>query len=390
MPTRKLYYEDSHRCSFEARVLSCCQTEKGYEIILDATCFYPEGGGQAADTGTLGGSKVLDTRERGEEIIHLCDAPLEAGSTVTGEIDWKPRFQRMQLHSGEHIVSGILHRRYGVSNTGFHMGAERTVIDFDGAIPPEALPEIEQEANEAVWRNIPLHIWYPSREELPAVPYRSKKALPWPVRIVEVPDYDICACCGTHVSATGEIGLIKLYSAVPFRGGSRIEMSCGSQALAYLNRVLAESTVASHVFSVPADQVGSAAESFAAQLASQKYRIVELQRQLFSRMAKECAGQGNVLCLEPGLDSVGIRELADAIAQTCGGTAAVFSDNGSGWGYCLADRQNDLRTLGKEMTGALHGRGGGKPSFQQGSVAAGEAEIRAFFENLGWQSDLEH
>lgn len=385
MSTRKLYYEDSHCRAFRAQVTGCAAADGGYEITLDATCFYPEGGGQAADTGRLGGVRVLDTRERGEDVVHLCASPLTVGSTVEGEIDWESRFRRMQLHSGEHIVSGILHRRYGVSNTGFHMGAERTVIDFDGIIPPEALPEIEAEANRAVWQNIPLHIWYPSPEELPGVPYRSKKALPWPVRIVEIPGYDICACCGTHVDATGEIGLIKLYSSIPFRGGSRIEMSCGSQALAYLNRVLEQAAAASHVFSVPADQVGGAAESFAAQTAALKYRTVELQRRLFAMTAAQCAGRGNTLLLEPGLDSVGIRELADAVADVCGGTAAVFSGaDGSGYGYCLADRQSDLRPLGREMTAALQGRGGGKPNFQQGRVTADECTIRTFFQSRGW------
>lgn len=385
MSTQKLYYEDSHRTRFQGQVCACTETEKGFEVILDATCFYPEGGGQAADTGRLGNVPVLDVRERGDTVVHLCGGPLEPGTTVEGEIHWEPRFRRMQLHSGEHIVSGILHRRYGVNNTGFHMGQERTVIDFDGVIPPQALADIEAEANRAVWQNLPIRCWYPTREALPAIPYRSKKALEWPVRIVEIPGYDICACCGTHVSATGEIGLIKLYSSVPFRGGSRIEMSCGAQALEYLNRVLEESTAASHVFSVPADQVGFAAQSFAAQMAAQKYRIVELQRQLFALTARMCAGAGNVLRLEPGLDSVGLRELADGIAQICGGTAAVFSQSSGGYGYCLADRQTDLRPLGKEMTAALGGRGGGKPNFQQGRVEAGEAEIRAFFAGLGWK-----
>ena len=381
METRKLYYEDSHLSRFTSAVLSCAKAADGWEVTLSATAFYPEGGGQAGDSGTLNGVRVRSTREREGAVIHLCEAPLEAGATVTGVIDYDLRFARMQQHSGEHIVSGILHRRYGVNNTGFHMGAARTVIDFDGVIPSEALPDIEQEANRAVWQNILLHIWCPSPEELPAVPYRSKKALPWPVRIVEIPGFDTCACCGTHVTATGEIGLIKLYSSVPFRGGSRIEMACGSQALDYLNQVLLESTKAGHLFSVPAEQVGCAAESFSAQLAAQKYRVVELQRKLFRLTAKEYAGQGSVLHFEPGLDSTGIRELTDCITQQCGGTAAVFSGTDSeGYGYCLANAGEDLHLLGKAMTAALHGRGGGKPGFQQGRVAATEAEIRAFFQ----------
>lgn len=165
---------------------------------------------------------------------------------------------------------------------------------------------------------------------------------------MEIPGFDICACCGTHVTATGEIGLIKLYSSVPFRGGSRIEMACGSQALDYLNQVLLESTKAGHLFSVPAEQVGCAAESFSAQLAAQKYRVVELQRKLFRLTAKEYAGQGSVLHFEPGLDSTGIRELTDCITQQCGGTAAVFSGTDSeGYGYCLANAGEDLHLLGK-------------------------------------------
>ena len=380
MATKKLYYEDSHLGRFAARVISCVQTDKGFEIILDATAFYPEGGGQAADTGILGGASVLDTRERGEEIIHLCDRALEPGSQVEGQIDWEPRFQRMQQHSGEHIVSGILHRRYGCSNTGFHMGQERTVIDFDGVIPAQALPEIEAEANRAVWANLPVKCWYPTPEELPSVNYRSKRALPWPVRIVEFPGYDCCACCGTHVKSTGEIGIIKLYSAVPFRGGTRIEMACGKLALSYLNRVLESSTQAGHVFSVPPEEVGTAAEAFSEQLAALKARIVELQRRNFAAIAREYENAGNVLRFEPGLDSTGLRELCDTIVQSCGGRAAVFSgEDGQGYGYCLAARQEDLRGLGKELTAKLNGRGGGKPNFQQGRVNAARAEIEAFF-----------
>ena len=380
MATKKLYYEDSHLGRFAARVISCVQTDKGFEIILDATAFYPEGGGQAADTGILGGASVLYTRERGEEIIHLCDRALEPGSQVEGQIDWEPRFQRMQQHSGEHIVSGILHRRYGCSNTGFHMGQERTVIDFDGVIPAQALPEIEAEANRAVWANLPVTCWYPTPEELPSVNYRSKRALPWPVRIVEFPGYDCCACCGTHVKSTGEIGIIKLFSAVPFRGGTRIEMACGKLALSYLNRVLESSTQAGHVFSVPPEEVGTAAEAFSEQLAALKAHIVELQRRNFAAIAREYENAGNVLRFEPGLDSTGLRELCDTIVQSCGGRAAVFSgEDGQGYGYCLAARQEDLRGLGKELTAKLDGRGGGKPNFQQGRVNAARAEIEAFF-----------
>ena len=195
---KKLYYEDSHLQAFTATVTGCAQVKKGWEITLDATAFYPEGGGQASDTGILDGAKVLSVREENEEIFHLCDKPLDVGSTVAGEIDWNRRFDLMQQHAGEHIVSGIIHKRYGWHNVGFHIGVDLVTIDFDGPVPAEDLQEIEAAANAAVWQDLPIKCWYPTQEELPAVPYRRKKDIPWPVRIVEFPGYDICACCGTH------------------------------------------------------------------------------------------------------------------------------------------------------------------------------------------------
>ena len=383
MHTRKLYYEDSHLAVFSARVLTCTQTEKGYEVVPDATAFYPEGGGQAADTGFLSGVRVLDTRERGETVVHLCEKPLEPGETVEGTIDWENRFARMQQHSGEHIVSGIIHRRFGYHNTGFHMGADVVTIDFDGVIPEEALAEIEAEANGAVWANRPLHIWYPSEEELPTVHYRTKKALPWPVRIVEVPGFDCCACCGTHVTATGEIGLIKLFSAVNFRGGTRMEMACGGQALRILNETYAQNKLVSQAFSAKIYETGAAAQRMNDQLANVKFQLTGLQRRLFAQTAAGYANAGNVIHFEEGLDGTGTRELADAIAKVSGGWAAVFSGSEDvGYGFCLAAREGDLRSLCKDMTAALRGRGGGKPAFQQGRVQAKKEEITAFFASV--------
>ena len=380
MKTRKLYYEDSHLRTFTAEVLSCEKTEKGWEVTLDATAFYPEGGGQAADTGVLNGVRVADTREREETVVHFCEAALEVGSSVEGIIDWEPRFHRMQQHSGEHIVSGIINRRYGYHNVGFHMGSDIITIDFDGVIPAEDLAELEAEANSAVWQNLPVKCWYPSREELPNVFYRTKRALPWPVRIVEIPGFDSCACCGTHVKATGEIGLIKLFTVMGFRGGTRMEMSCGKSALKLLNLAYEQNRQVSQAFSAKMEETGAAARRMNEVEAALKYRIVGLQNKVFSGIAAGCAGKGDVLHFEADLDNTAVRDLADAIADSCGGTAAVFSGSDEGgYAFCLVTRNGDLRQLGKEMTKALNGRGGGKPVFQQGRVQAKKAEIEAFF-----------
>ena len=302
------------------------------------------------------------------------------GSTAEGIIDYDLRFDRMQQHSGEHIVSGLINARYGYHNTGFHMGTESTTIDFDGVIPAADLPLIELQANEAVWKNLAVNCWIPTPEELPDVIYRTKRALPWPVRIVQIPGYDSCACCGTHVAHTGEIGLIKLLSAIPFRGGTRMEMACGKRALAILNSAYDQNRQVSQAFSAKMQETGEAARKMNELLSAQKYRISGLEKQIFAGIADGYAGYGNVLHFEADLDGTGIRELADAIAETCGGTASVFSGNDeAGYAFCLISRQDDLRQLGKDMTKTLNGRGGGKPNCQQGRVQAGKSAIDAFF-----------
>ena len=318
METRKLYYEDSHMGEFTARVVSCEETEKGFAVVLDATAFYPEGGGQACDLGTLGDAKVLDVREKGDSIVHLCDRALEVGSQAAGAIDWARRFDLMQQHSGEHMVSGVIHRRYGYHNVGFHMGSEVITIDFDGVIPVEDLASIEAEVNAGIWANLPIRCWYPEPEILPTVGYRTKRELPWPVRIVEVPGFDKCACCGTHVKHTGEIGLVKLFTSIPCRGGSRMEMACGRRAVELLTQAYDQNRQVSQAFSAQITETGMAARRMNETLEQEKLRYGALQKKLFGFIADSYVNQGNVLHFEENLDSVQIRILADAIAEGCG------------------------------------------------------------------------
>ena len=385
MECRTLYYEDCHLSRFTARVTACQQAQKGWEIQLDATAFYPEGGGQAADTGTLGGVPVTHVREKDGKIFHLCAAPLEVGAQVEGILDYAGRFDRMQQHSGEHIVSGLIHSRWGWHNTGFHMGSDVITIDFDGVIPAQELPSLEAAANEAVWRNIPLKIWTPSEQELPNVRYRTKRALPWPVRIVEVPGYDICACCGVHVAATGEIGLIKLLSAIPCRGGTRIEMAAGRAAFDLMNAVFDQNRQVSRLLSAQLTQTAQGTEQLLDTLNGWKYRSGALERQLFAYQAAAMEGMGDCFFFADGLNPEGLRNLTDQASAKTGGIAAGFSKNENGFHYVLALPGGDLRVLNKELTAALNGRGGGKPNFQQGSVKAEEREIQAFFEGKGFK-----
>ena len=379
METRKLYYEDCHLQTFTARVLRCDQTSKGFAVVLDATAFYPEGGGQACDLGVLGGVKVLDVREQGEEVVHLCDGALEVGAEVTGTIDWARRFDQMQQHTGEHILSGLINAQFGYHNVGFHVGKEFMEVDFSGPMTAEEVAQLERKANQAIWANLPIRSWYPTPEELPNVGYRTKRALPWPVRIVEVPGYDRCACCGVHVERTGEVGIIKVLSVTKFHEGVRLGMLCGQRAYEYLSKIFEENRLVSQAFSAKMPETGNAAQRMNEALAAEKFRSASLEKRLFSSIAATYKGKGDVVLFEDGLAPGAVRDLADAIASCCGGTAAVLSGEDGNFSVCLVNKNGDVKALGTAMNKALNGRGGGKPGYFQGSLKATRAQIEAFF-----------
>ena len=380
METKKLYYEKSHLREFTAVVVSCTQTEKGFEIFLDQTAFYPEGGGQACDLGSLSDANVLDVRERGEQVCHLCDKALAVGQTVTGRIDWQRRFDLMQQHTGEHILSGLIHSRFGYQNSGFHVGAQVMEVDFDGPIPPEALAELEHHANQVIWENLPVNCWYPTQEELPTIPYRTKRQLPWPVRIVQIPNVDTCACCGVHVKYTGEVGLIKILSCVKFHSGVRLEMVCGNRAYQYVRDIFDQNRLVSQLLSAKMPETAQAVQKLLDGYNAEKFRVTGLEKQVFDAIAQGYAGRENVVHFADGLTGGGVRELAEGIGKVCSGVAAVFSgDDEKGYQLCLVSGSVDVRELGKKLTDTLSGRGGGKPCAFQGSVKASKNQIAAFF-----------
>jgi alanyl-tRNA synthetase len=280
------------------------------------------------------------------------------------------------------MVSGVIHRMFGWHNVGFHMGSDMVTIDFDGMIPQEALAQIEAEVNQKIWENLPVRCWYPEETELPHIPYRTKRQLPWPVRIVEIPGVDLCACCGTHVKNTGEVGLVKLFSCVKFHEGVRIEMACGARAVAILSKAYDQNRLVSQAFSAKIMETGEAAKKMNEALAAEKYRAVSLQKQLFGFIAERYRNKGNVAHFEESLSPAGIRELAEIIAGVCGGIAAVFSGNDERYDVCLAHPGGDVKELGNRMAKELNGRGGGKPGFFQGSVKATKEQVEAFFWNI--------
>ena len=379
MDHRKLYYADSHLKEFSATVTGCTEAKGGWAVTLDATAFYPTGGGQNCDLGTLGGVNVLDVKEEGEEIIHLCDAPLEIGGTVAGSIDWERRFDHMQQHSGEHLVMGQVYQKFGYHNVGFHMGTGIVTIDLDGPVTWDELLEIERKVNRIIWENRPVKTWYPSPEELPSVNYRSKKALPWPVRIVEFSGADVCACCGTHVKFTGEIGMVKFVSCIKFKEGVRIEMASGKRAMELFQNIFEQNRQVSQTFSAKILETGAAARKFNELLNQEKYRATGLQRKMFAAIAAGYAGKAQAVHFEEGLNPGQVRELADAIAEKAE-TAIVYSGTDeTGYSICIISKSADTRELGKAVNAQLNGRGGGKPGAFQGSIRATKAQIEAFF-----------
>lgn len=378
--TEKLFYEDSHLKQFTAVVQECLKSGDRYQVVLNRTAFFPEGGGQYADTGMLEAVHVLDVQEKDETIYHLTDGELIPGTEVTGRIDWEERFMKMQQHTGEHIVSGLVHARFGYRNVGFHLGTTDCTMDFNGEIKKEELLEIELEANKAVIQNLDVIVTYPSVEELESLEYRSKIEIEGQVRIVTIPGYDVCACCAPHVSKTGEIGQIKLTNVQRYKGGVRVTMLCGFRALADYNRKLQAARQISAALCAKEDETAEAVVHLREECAQWKQRVLNLQKDLLSYKAKEVDDTEDAVCLfEPELEGEAPRFLMNQVLDAGHGVCAVFSGGkDENYRYVIGSRQLDLRKLVKELNMEFQGRGGGKPEMVQGSLHGKQDELRVW------------
>lgn len=379
METTKLYYEDPFLQGFTAAVTSCEEGKGGYLVTLDRTAFYPEGGGQPYDTGVLGEAKVLEVHDKNGVITHLCNKPLAVGASVEGKINWARRFDHMQQHSGEHICSGLICERFRCDNVGFHMGTDTVTIDFNADISWEELMEIEEAANRYICEDHPIDIRFYRGAELDKVEYRSKKPLEGDVRIVAFPGADCCACCGTHVVRSGQVGLVKFLSVQKFREGVRIELLCGDRARRYLSACWEQSLHIGQALSVKPVASAAAVERLQSELGALKQRCAKLEESVFAQTAAQYAGRGDVLLFEDEMSGDSLRKLCDAVANACGGRCAVFAGTDGAYKYAIGHAGGELRDFTKKMNAALSGRGGGKPNFVQGSVGCDRAAIEAFF-----------
>lgn len=381
--TKKLF-DDGMLFSFSAVVTDCNETKNGFEVTLDRSAFFPEGGGQAGDVGTLGGVKVIDTYEKNGEVIHLCKSALEIGTEVRGEINENIRIRRMQNHSGEHLLMGFIHQKLGYENVGFHMGSDEVLLDLNGVISTEDIRECEQKANEAIARNVPINISYPASEELSSLSYRSKLEMTENVRIVTIEGIDNCACCAPHMPSTGGIGIVKVISHEINRGGTRLHILCGLDALDLIRQRMESNAAISHLLSAKPEKTADAVEKLLNENISLKRQITENERRAAEEIISGLKNDSRKsFCIfTKGLGRNTMREIANQAVKLTDGAAAVFSEEQDGFGYIIASEKLPLRTIAKDINSVLHGKGGGSDLMIQGSLTAERGAIEKYFSEL--------
>ena len=390
--TKRLYDTNSHLCHFQAHVLSCRPTDardpvSGYAVILDQTAFFPGGGGQEADHGSLAGQCVLTCSEKKGIITHFVADPIPEDLDISGEIDWEFRFSNMQQHSGEHVLCAVLHNRFGVDNIGFHMGHAEVTLDVNGVFSPEELQEAEKEANAAVTRNLAFTVSYPDDETLAHLAYRSKIEITDAVRIVTIagadPDQplDRCACCAPHVPRSGEIGMIKILSSQHYKGGTRISILCGQRALEAANLYQKQVRLIDQLLSAVPENTFSAVQKLKEAELQKKEQLVQTQRRLIQVMAAQTpAGTEPWILFEDFEDPTSAREYVNLVTARRDGPVALFLPRETGaYQYILAIKSGSVKPLVQQLNAALQGRGGGSDAMAQGTVRASKAEIEAFF-----------
>lgn len=394
---KKLYYEDVHMTEFEATVTECIYDEKKhiYKVVLNQTSFFPEEGGQVADKGTLtivnetGLESVtlplLDTHIKHDLIYHYVEKEIPIGTIVKGQVDWAQRFDFMQQHSGEHIISGLVSQQYGFDNVGFHLGLQEVTLDFNGVLSLEQLREIEIQANEAIWKNLPINISFPASEELSALEYRSKLDLSENVRIVTIPGYDTCACCAPHVDTTGQIGMIKITNVQSHRGGIRVNILCGNRALRDYTVKQNNAASISAALSVKQDLIADGVERLKEENLKQKEVMNRLQATILKNLADNlptpCESNHALLFVEP-MDDIAIRALINELVPKYSGYAGVFWGNDTdGYRYIVGSSALDCRELATALREKFGAKGGGKAPMIQGNVTATQEQIKTIILN---------
>ena len=386
MATVKLYDRDAYQTEFEAVVLSCeelvrmqkdGEEETCYAVVLDQTLFFPEEGGQTPDKGMLGDAEVVDVQIKNDVITHYTTKWLQPSGSVAGIIDWKHRFFNMQQHSGEHLFSGLAHRKYGLRNVGFHLSNQIVTMDFDKPLSEELLKEMEWEINEAIVANVEIKTGYPSKEELADLEYRSKIEIDGDIRIVEIPGYDICACCAPHVHRTGEIGMFKIQSVQNYKGGMRISFLCGFRALEEYRRKSEIITEVSGLLTTNQENVAEHVSKLKTQVQSLKTQLANAKQSLMeSKLAEIPSNKKDVILFEQDLDTPVMRNVVNKLMENHEGVCGIFvGTDEDGYNFIIGSKTVDCREVANLLREKFNSRGGGKPQMIQGSLVASAEAI---------------
>lgn len=378
--TRKLFYEDIHITHFTAKVISCEPADKHYRVLLDATAFFPEEGGQSADLGTINGLEVCDVQIENDLIYHTLKDPIPVGETVECHVDWTQRFDFMQQHSGEHILSGIVHERFGYNNVGFHLSTREVTLDFDGPLNTKQLCDIELAVNRVIWLNLPIEISYPEKEELAALSYRSKIEIDGQVRIVTIPGVDVCACCAPHVEMTGQIGILKIVNAQSYKGGVRLTILCGGRALNDYSEKLNSVTTIAQSMSVKQEQVVEAFHKLKTENQSIKETANALQAKCLSMSLSTLPApeeSKNAVLFTDVTDNIAIRNAVNELTDRYDGYCAVFFGEDGNYRFILGSKHCDCNEMAQTLRTGLNAKCGGNALMIQGSVNATKDELLA-------------
>ena len=379
--TEKLYYIDAYIKEFDALVISSVACEGGYDTVLDKTAFFPEEGGQYSDKGYIDGVFVFDVREKDGIIHHYSKESINVNKTAHCSINFEERFDKMQQHTAEHMISGFLHKLYGIENTGFHLGAVDVTLDTSKQVSREQMAEIERLVNLAVCRNIKIETSFPKSEELPSLDYRSKLDLTENVRIVDIGDVDSCACCAPHVSFTGEIGMVKLVDSVKRKDGSRIRMLAGKRAYDYVAKITEEASAVSVMLSAPVTDISTEVEKLLNAKCALDSRLCAMGKEMAELFAASFPGtEKNAVFYYPSLDAEAMRTFVNACAPKVKGTLVALSGEEGDYKYVLYNATDDFSSVVKNANAALLGRGGGKPPMASGSYKTSLLDIKKYFE----------
>lgn len=377
--TKRLYESDSYIKEFEAEVVSCEKDGDFYNVVLSETAFFPEGGGQKADTGFIEDIEVLDVVIKDDEIIHKTSMPIEAGKRVNAHIDFELRYKRMQNHTAEHIVAGIVHSEYGYANVGFHMSENSMRVDFDGELKKEDIEKIELLSNQAVWKNASVTVLFPTQEEAQKIDYRSKLEILFGLRLIKIEGVDCCACCAPHVNKTGEVGLVKIIDFAPYKRGTRIELVAGVDALYDYSKINEENKKLMGILSAPRDALLEAVEHQSETITSLTREKNILSKELALYKLNLIEINNKAYAFGDGFSHEDLRYASNQFVEEGKDLCILLSKiEGNEYSYVVNSKNEDIKDFVKAMNEALNGRGGGKGNYAQGKICAEEKMIEEY------------